>query len=48
MPTVAMLKDVEGINVIELDEKDVIRHELVVRVLGAFKEMEKREKEKRS
>ena len=36
MPTVAMLKDVEGINVIELDEKDVIRHELVVRVLGAF------------
>lgn len=48
MPTVAMLKDVEGINVIELDEKDVIRHELVIRVLGAFKEMEKREKEKRS
>ncbi|MBK8613656.1 MAG: PhoH family protein [Flavobacteriales bacterium] len=48
MPTVTMLKDVEGINVIELDEKDVIRHELVIRVLGAFKEMEKREKEKRS
>jgi len=48
MPTVAMLKEVEGINVIELDEKDVIRHELVIRVLGAFKELEKREKEKRS
>ena len=48
MPTVTMLKDVEGINVIELDEKDVIRHALVTKVLGAFKEMEKREKEKRS
>lgn len=48
MPTVTMLKDVEGINVIELDEKDVMRHELVVRVLGAFKEMEERGKEKRT
>ena len=48
MPTVTMLKDVEGINVIELDEKDVMRHELVVRVLGAFKEMEERGKGKRT
>ncbi len=48
MPTVAMLKDVEGINVIELDEKDVIRHELVIRVLSAFKELEKKnDKDKR-
>lgn len=42
MPAVAMLRDVEGITVVELDEKDVIRHELVIRVLGAFRELEKR------
>ena len=40
MPTVAMLRDVEGIMVIELDEKDVIRHELVTKVLKAFRELE--------
>jgi phosphate starvation-inducible PhoH-like protein len=40
MPTVGMLREVDGISVIELDEKDVIRHELVIRVLGAFKKME--------
>lgn len=40
LPSVAMLRDVEGIGVIELDEKDVIRHALVVRVLQAFREME--------
>lgn len=42
MPTVAMLRDVEGINVVELDEKDVIRHALVTRVLIAFRELEAR------
>lgn len=47
LPTVAMLRGVDGISVIELDEKDVIRHELVTRVLGAFKELENREKEKK-
>ena len=41
MPAVNMLRNVEGINVVELDEKDVIRHELVTRVLYAFKELEK-------
>lgn len=41
MPAVTMLRKVEGIAVVELDEKDVIRHELVTRVLGAFKELEK-------
>ena len=43
LPAVGMLRGVPGITVIELDEKDVIRHELVTRVLGAFKEMEQRE-----
>lgn len=44
MPAVAMLRGVEGISVVELDEKDVIRHELVTRVLGAFKQLEERNK----
>jgi phosphate starvation-inducible protein PhoH and related proteins len=43
MPSVQMLRNVEGISVIELDEKDVIRHELVTRVLHAFKEIEERD-----
>ena len=37
-----MLRNIQGIAVVELDEKDVIRHELVTRVLNAFKEMERR------
>lgn len=41
-PVVNMLRNVEGITVIELDEKDVIRHEIVVRVLNAFKDLEKK------
>jgi phosphate starvation-inducible protein PhoH and related proteins len=40
MPAVAMLRETEGITVVELDEKDVIRHELVTRVLRAFKKLE--------
>ncbi len=46
MPAVHMLRNVEGISVIELDERDVIRHELVTRVLHAFKDMEERDGEK--
>jgi phosphate starvation-inducible PhoH-like protein len=40
MPAVSMLRNVPGITVVELDEKDIIRHELVTRVLGAFKKLE--------
>lgn len=40
LPVVRMLTGVEGINVVELDEKDVIRHELVIRVLRAFSKLE--------
>lgn len=39
-PTAERLRGVEGIAVIDLDEKDVIRHELVTRVLAAFKDIE--------
>ena len=45
-PAVNMLRNVEGISVVELDEKDVIRHELVTRVLGAFRELENRNEPK--
>lgn len=46
LPTVNMLRNVEGVNVIELDEKDVIRHELVIKVLKAFRELEEKHKPK--
>ncbi|MDB4088814.1 PhoH family protein [Flavobacteriales bacterium] len=32
-----VLKDIEGIGIIELDENDVIRHKLVKRIIKAFK-----------
>lgn len=40
LPVVNMLRNVEGVSVVELDEKDVIRHELVTKVLKAFRELE--------
>ncbi len=42
MPAVEMLREVPGIAIIELDVRDVIRHELVTRVLGAFAEHERK------
>lgn len=45
-PAVDMLRNVEGITVIELTEQDVIRHELVTRVLVAFRELEKKNDKK--
>jgi phosphate starvation-inducible PhoH-like protein len=32
-----VLKNVSGIGVIKLDEKDVIRHELVKKIINAYK-----------
>jgi phosphate starvation-inducible PhoH-like protein len=40
VPAVEHLRGVKGVAVIDLDEKDVIRHELVVRVIAAFKDIE--------
>jgi len=40
LPAVEHLRGVQGIAVIDLDEKDVIRHELVTRVINAFKDIE--------
>ena len=46
VPAVDMLRNVDGISVIELDEKDIIRHELVTRVVQAFRERDEvRERE---
>jgi phosphate starvation-inducible PhoH-like protein len=36
MKSVDLLRDVEGIAVIELDGRDVIRHKLVKRIITAF------------
>lgn len=40
MPAMNHLRGVKGVAVIELDERDVIRHELVTRVIAAFKDIE--------
>lgn len=40
-----ILRDVDGISILKLDEKDVIRHRIVKRVIKAYDEQEKREKE---
>ncbi len=37
-----ILKDVEGVGMIYLDDKDVIRHRLVKKVIAAYKEIENR------
>ncbi|MBL7954124.1 MAG: PhoH family protein [Flavobacteriales bacterium] len=47
LPVVNMLRSVEGVSVVELDEKDVIRHELVTKVLKAFREIEERNNDNR-
>ena len=34
------LKDMKGIEMVHLDDKDVMRHELVKRIISAFKSIE--------
>lgn len=38
-----ILRNIEGIGIVVLDEKDVIRHKLVKRIIQAYKEIEPRE-----
>ena len=38
-----VLKNVEGIGIVYLDDKDVIRHKLVKKVISAYKEIENRD-----
>lgn len=37
-----ILKDVKGVGTIQLDDKDVIRHKLVKKIIAAYKEIENR------
>ena len=37
-----ILKDVDGVGMVYLDDKDVIRHRLVKKVIAAYKEIENR------
>ena len=39
---VKLLKNIEGISVLNLDDSDVIRHELVKKVINAYKKIEKK------
>lgn len=43
-----VLQDVKGIGSIELNEKDVVRHELVQRIIIAYEKFEKREEYKKN
>lgn len=42
-----LLKDIEGIGVIELNQNDVIRHRLVRRIIAAFDEADNRKKQEK-
>jgi len=37
---ILVLKDVEGIGIIYLDDKDIVRHRLVKKVIDAYKQIE--------
>ncbi|HEY4628197.1 MAG TPA: PhoH family protein, partial [Flavobacterium sp.] len=37
---ILVLKDVEGIGIIYLDDKDIVRHRLVSKVIDAYKQIE--------
>jgi phosphate starvation-inducible PhoH-like protein len=38
-----VLKDINGIGIVYLDDKDVIRHKLVKKVIAAYKSIENRD-----
>lgn len=37
-----ILKDIDGVGIIQLDDKDVIRHKLVKKIIAAYKDIENR------
>jgi phosphate starvation-inducible PhoH-like protein len=37
---ILVLKDIEGIGIIYLDDKDIVRHRLVKKVIDAYKSIE--------
>ena len=36
-----ILKEVEGIGIVELDRKDIVRHKLVTRIVNAYERFDK-------
>ena len=45
MQAIQILKDVKGISFITLNKKDIVRHKLVTRIVDAYENYEKQEKE---
>lgn len=41
----AVLKDVKGISFVEMGEKDIVRHKLVTRIVNAYDDFERRQRE---
>jgi phosphate starvation-inducible PhoH-like protein len=39
-----ILSDVEGIGVVRLDQKDIVRHKLVTRIVHAYEQLDKERK----
>jgi phosphate starvation-inducible PhoH-like protein len=37
---ILVLKDIDGIGIIYLDDKDIVRHRLVKKVIDAYKQIE--------
>lgn len=37
---ILVLKDVEGVGIIYLDDKDIVRHKLVKKIIDAYKSIE--------
>jgi phosphate starvation-inducible PhoH-like protein len=37
---ILILKDVEGVGIIYLDDKDIVRHRLVKKIIDAYKSIE--------
>ncbi len=48
MKSVQLLRGVDGIGIVELDESDVIRHKLVKKIIRAFEESEHAAAEKKN
>lgn len=43
----AILRDVDGIGIIEMGQSDIIRHKLIAKIITAFEEQEQKDKQKK-
>jgi phosphate starvation-inducible PhoH-like protein len=44
----SILRDVDGIGIIEMGQSDIIRHKLIAKIITAFEEQEQKDKQKKS